>query len=563
MQSGQEVFSTQKEQVYASSNKSTRMAAINLKAPTEDLLTYTFAHTDDLDRPILVDAAAPWRYLSTRQTVIEIRRVIAGLNALGIKAGDTVLVHSFNDIYYTVLFFGIIGAGGRFAGSNPAYTSAELIHHFRVTDVRLVISMPECLEPVLKAADQLGFPRNNILVFEPPKPQSQSVTPAGLRSWTELFLHGEQDWDRFDDGRTAQETIAVLMSTSGTTGLHKAAAVSHQALALNDSVIQDGLHKDYPVSRLICLPQFHAFASPLSHVGPFRNGVTTYVMGRFSLTAFIRAVQDHQITEAPMVPAMITQFVKSLSPADASGPLRSLRWVWSAGSPLEASIHRAFEDLIHPTASVAQVWGMTELGWVSTFKAPARGVAGSVGMLLPFIQAKIVDDQGQEIVDAIATGASGEIYIRSPMRMRCYLAMPTETAAAFDDDGFYRTGDIGYCREGVWYIISRIKDLIKVRGWQVSPSEIEATLLAHNSVADAAVIGVIPPGESGEVPRAYIVRAESSLTEFDVQVWVRERLANFKALDGGVEFVDVIAKNSTGKILKTVLRESYVRRINS
>ncbi|KAK9342700.1 hypothetical protein V1522DRAFT_395026 [Lipomyces starkeyi] len=516
---------------------------MNLKAPTEDLLTYTFAHTDDLDRPILVDAAAPWRCLSTRQTVTEIRRVIAGLHALGISAGDTVLVHSFNDIYYTVLFFAVIGVGGRFAGSNPAYTSAELIHHFRVTDVRLVISMPECLEPVLKAADEVGVPRNNILVFDPSKPQKQSATPAGLRSWTELFLHGERDWNKFDDGQTAQETIAVLMSTSGTTGLHKAAAVSHQALALNDSVIQDGLYKDYPVSRLICLPQFHAFASPLSHVGPFRNGVTTYVMGRFLLASFIGAVQDHQITEAPMVPAMITQFVKSLSPADASGPLRSLRWVWSAGSPLEESIHRAFEDLIHPTA-------------------PARGVAGSVGMLLPFVESKIVDDQGQEIVDAIATGASGEICIRSPMRMRYYLDMPTETAVAFDDDDFYRTGDIGYCRDGVWYIISRIKDLIKVRGWQVSPSEIEATLLAHSSVADAAVIGVTPPGESSEVPRAYIVRAESSLTESDVHVWVRERLANFKALDGGVEFVDVIAKNSTGKILKTVLRESYMRRIN-
>ncbi|KAK9311582.1 hypothetical protein V1524DRAFT_25258 [Lipomyces starkeyi] len=535
---------------------------MNLKAPTEDLLTYTFAHTDDLDRPILVDAAAPWRCLSTRQTVIEIRRVIAGLHALGISAGDTVLVHSFNDIYYTVLFFAVIGVGGRFAGSNPAYTSAELIHHFRVTDVRLVISMPECLEPVLKAADEVGVPRNNILVFDPSKPQKQSATPAGLRSWTELFLHGERDWNKFDDGQTAQETIAVLMSTSGTTGLHKAAAVSHQALALNDSVIQDGLHKDYPVSRLICLPQFHAFASPLSHVGPFRNGVTTYVMGRFVLASFIGAVQDHQITEAPMVPAMITQFVKSLSPADASGPLRSLRWVWSAGSPLEESIHRAFEDLIHPTGCIAQVWGMTELGWVSTFKAPARGVAGSVGMLLPFVESKIVDDQGQEIVDAIATGASGEICIRSPMRMRYYLDMPTETAVAFDDDDFYRTGDIGHCRDGVWYIISRIKDLIKVRGWQVSPSEIEATLLAHSSVADAAVIGVTPPGESSEVPRAYIVRAESSLTESDVHVWVRERLANFKALDGGVEFVDVIAKNSTGKILKTVLRESYMRRIN-
>ncbi|KAK9430259.1 hypothetical protein V1505DRAFT_371657 [Lipomyces doorenjongii] len=160
------------------------------------------------------------------------------------------------------------------------------------------------------------------------------------------------------------------MSTSGTTGLHKA----HQALALSDRVIQDGPYKNYPVSRLICLPQFHAFAFSRRSVPERGDDVR---LGRFRLEDFTRAVQDHQITEAPMVPAMITQFVKSLSQTDASGPQRSLRWVWSAGSPLEASIHRAFEDLIHPTGCVAQVWGMTELGWVSTFKAPARGVAAT------------------------------------------------------------------------------------------------------------------------------------------------------------------------------------------
>ncbi|KAK9312637.1 hypothetical protein V1524DRAFT_456310 [Lipomyces starkeyi] len=495
----------------------------NLKAPTEDLLTYTFAHgSHDLDRPILVDAAAPSRCLSTRQIVTDIKRVIAGLHALGIKPGDTVLVHSFNDIYYTVLFFAIIGIGGRFAGSNPAYTSTELIHHFWVTDARLVICMPECLEPVLKAADQVGVRQNNILLFDPHKPQPQAAIAAGIRSWTELFLHGERDWH------------------AGTTGLHKAAAVSHQALALNDTVIQDSQYKDYPVSRLICLPQFHAFASPLSHVGPFRKGVTTYIMSRF-----IRVVQDHQITEAPMT--------RLLVPFAHFG---------GSGRPLEPSIHRAFEDLIHPTGSVAQVWGLTELGWVSTFKAPARGIAGSVGMLLPFVERKIVNDQGREIVDAVTTGAVGELYVRSPMRMRCYLAMPTETASAFDDNGLYRTGDIGYCRDGIWYIISRVKDLIKVRGWQVSPSEIEATLLAHSGVADAAVVGVTPPGRSSEVPRAYIVRADSSRTESDIHVWVRERLASYKALDGGVEFVNVIEKSSTGKILKTVLRDSYARGIN-
>ncbi|KAK9367903.1 hypothetical protein V1509DRAFT_624725 [Lipomyces kononenkoae] len=537
---------------------------MELKAPTEDLLTYTFGHArHDLDRAILIDAAAPSRCLSTRQTVTNIKRAIAGLHALGIKTGDTVLVHSFNDIYYTVLFFAIIGVGARFAGSNPAYTSAELMHHFQVTDARLVICQPECLEPVLNAADQVGIPRKNILSFDLHTPQRREVLDGDIRSWMELFLHGEREWNAFDDSQTAQETVAVLMSTSGTTGLHKAAAVSHQALALNDSVIQDNQHKDYPVSRLICLPQFHAFAFPLSHVGPFRNGVTTYVMSRFGRADFIRIVQNHQITEAPMVPAIIAQFVKSLSPADVSGPFRSLRWVWSAGSPLEPSIHRAFEELIHPTGCVAQVWGLTELGWISTFKAPARGIPGSVGMLLPFVEAKIVNDQGQEIVDGTATGAVGEIYIRSPMRMRCYLGMPAETASAFDDDGFYRTGDVGHYRDGAWYIISRIKDLIKVRGWQVSPSEIEATLLAHSGIADAAVIGVTPPGRSSEVPRAYIVRADSSLSESDVHVWVRERLASYKALDGGVEFVDVIAKSSTGKILKTLLRESYAVELNS
>lgn len=165
---------------------------------------------------IYIDAARPGtRSITLAQARQLVRKIIAGLHAAGIQPGDAVSVHSFNDIYYSILVLGIIGAGGCFAGTNPAYTSFELDHAIKVSRTKFIITEPEMLEAVTAAAKSRGLPEKNIWIFDV---QDQPL-PKGSKSWRELMTHGERDWTRFDDLNTAKTTTAMRLFSSGTTGL--------------------------------------------------------------------------------------------------------------------------------------------------------------------------------------------------------------------------------------------------------------------------------------------------------------------------------------------------------
>lgn len=177
---------------------------------------------------------------------------------------------------------------------------------------------------------------------------------------------------------------------------------------------------------------------------------------------------------------------------------------------------------------------------------------------------RLIAEDGSVIED---DGVEGEIYVKGPCMMLGYLDNPEATAATIDSDGWLRSGDVAYRRQGLWYIIDRKKDILKVRGWQVAPSELEAILLTHPQIAAAAVIGVPIPDGTGEVPCAYVVRkptmaasygvdaAQPPVQEDEVKAYLARRLAKYKALDGGVQFIDEIPKNASGKPMKFKLRE--------
>ncbi|KAI9714012.1 MAG: putative NRPS-like protein biosynthetic cluster [Bogoriella megaspora] len=440
------------------------------------------------------------------------------------------------------------GAGGCFVGANPAYTYLELRHLLSISRAKLLIVDPDLLANILPAASKCRIPDSNIFIFD----TSSKRHSENFKNWRTLLNHGEQHWVSFDDEAEAKNTISSLMLTSGTTGLPKAAAISHYAQVAQGVMIRDLEDKPYSIKLLLSLPQFHSFVITIAHLKPVREGQTAYIMKRYEPKQYLKYINLYGITETAMVPPIVLNLL-SLSPSEQR-QLSHLRYIRCAGAPLSADTYRRFTKLLDPKAIFAQIWGMSETGWITTFPFPELDDSGSVGRLMPSMEAKIIAQDGTHVLE---DNHPGEIYVRGPSLMSGYLANSEATQLAFAE-GWLRTGDIGYCEKGRWYITDRAKELIKVRGWQVSPTELEACLLTHPSIIDAAVIGVELSEQSGELPRAYIVLKASGsgrVTEADIQTFVKERLAKYKALGGGVKFLGRIPKGASGKILRKQLKE--------
>ncbi|KAL8707369.1 MAG: hypothetical protein Q9220_007593 [cf. Caloplaca sp. 1 TL-2023] len=459
----------------------------------------------------------------------------------------------------------IIGAGGRFTGSNPSYTTYELNHHIRVSHAKYLVAEPSMLATTLQSAEDCGIPEARVFTFN----TKDKAPVSGQRSWTDLLEHGEAGWVTFDAPEQAASTIASLTFTSGTTGFPKAAMVSHQ-YAISQLKTVNLQQPPYQISRLICIPAFHAFAVPLLTGAAIREQQTTYVMRRFDLTNYLASIRQFQITDIPMVPTMlIALLTSSITNKD---DLRSIRCVWVGGSPLRSLTQSDFQALLHPDAIVTQVWGMTETGWTTLFFWPESDSTGSVGRLIPGVSSKLIAEDGSVVTE---DNKEGELYIKGASIMNGYFNNPSATAATMDEDGWLRTGDIAYCIQGKWYIIDRKKDIIKVHGWQVAPAELEAVLLTHPQVVNAAVIGIPLKDGSGEVPQAFIVQRpkpldsasasdgeveERSVTAEELKSYLALRLAKYKML-GGVSFVEDIPRTAAGKLQKFKLRELYTNLI--
>lgn len=521
--------------------------------PTKDILSWHFDDPQyDIDKPIYIDAGNSDRFITARQGKKIVRQIAAGLKKAGLKHGECVLIASFNDLYYPILALGIIAAGGVFSGSNPGYTAYEMAHHIKTTRAKFAICQPEIIQPILDAKTNLD--KSNIFIFDT---EGQSV-PSGFKSWNALFEHGEVDWPRFDDLETAENTTAMLLFSSGTTGLPKGVQLSHRNLIGQHTLVIESQKLPYDPCRLIALPLFHAASTPVAVITPFRAGHPTYIMRRFELEPYLANIQKYSITELAIVPPIAVAII--MSPITKKYSLRSIRQAACGAAPLGKGPQARLRALLAENAPFTQVWGMTETSCVaSMIPHPEDDSTGSVGRMLPNLDVKVVDEDGKDIS---AYDVRGEICIRGPTVTKGYFENPEANKRDWDDEGYFHTGDIGFCdgKTGLWYIVDRRKELIKVRGFQVAPAELEATLLSHPNIIDAAVIGVKYPSsgpEPIELPRAYVIQRPNTgvLTENDVFEFCAERLAKYKRLEGGVKFVDAIPKTASGKILKRVLRE--------
>ncbi|GAB7360309.1 hypothetical protein MBLNU230_g8066t1 [Neophaeotheca triangularis] len=535
--------------------------------PNKDILSWEF---DDLhynpDEPILIDALKPSNNISARKAQKAIRQLVAGFRAIGVQKGDAVCIHSVNNIWYPIFFQGIVGTGGVFAGTNPAYTPYELAHTLRTAKVKFVLVQPELLKPMLAATKEAGIPNERVIIFN----LNGETAPEGFLQWPDLFEHGERDWVRFDDRQIAESTTAALLFSSGTTGLPKAAELSHRNFVAQHTLVFEADTRPWRASRLMCLPMFHVATVPVAHTTPFRAGHIHYVLPRFDIESWFWAMDKYAITDCTMVPPIVVLAVNS--PANKKYSLKAVREAKVGAAPLDAALQARMQALLPGNASMSQVWGMSETSCIaSRLLHFEMDTTASVGRMLPSIDVKLVDDDGNDIS---SYDVRGELCIRGPTVIKGYFENPEANKRDFDAEGFFHTGDIAYLdgKSKLWYIVDRKKELIKVRGFQVAPPEIEGLLLDHPSIVDCGVIGVAHSGAAGgssegsEAPRAYVVKRPGvgdKLTEKQVYDFVAGKLVYYKKLDGGVVFVDAIPKNASGKILKRVLREQAKKEMGS
>jgi acyl-CoA synthetase (AMP-forming)/AMP-acid ligase II len=504
--------------------------------PDLDLAGFTLRRARELgDKPALIDGLTG-RTLSYAELERSVRAFAAGLAALGFAAGDTFAIYMPNAPEYAVAFHGVLAAGGRCTTANPLYTARELGDQLADAEATMLLTSPPFLDTAREAAAHAGDCRVFVL-----------GGAGGDGSYEDLLGDPDSAPRLAIDPAT---DIAAIPYSSGTTGLNKGVMLSHRNLVAN-MVQGAAAHGFAPEDVIIAvLPFFHVYGLCVIMNTGLMAGATLVTMPRFELEQFLQVLERYRVTRAPVVPPIVLALAKH--PAVAGYDLSALQAIGSGAAPLGPEI--AEEASRRIGCRVGQGYGMTETSPVTHLVPQLAETSrpGSVGLPIPGTECRLVDPATG--VD-VARGERGELLIRGPQVMLGYLGKPEATAAMIDPEGWLHTGDVATVDEDGWFtIVDRVKELIKYKGFQVAPAELEAILITHPGVADCAVIGV-PDAEAGELPKAFVVPvAGVELDADEVLAFLAAEVAPHKRLRA-IEVIDAIPKSASGKILRRLLRE--------
>ena len=498
--------------------------------PDQDIATFTLDSAADLaDKPALIDG--PTGRAITYGQLDALTAALAGaLAARGIGKGDVVATYMPNLPEYAVIFHGVVRANATNTTANPLYTSHELAHQLSDSGAKALVTIAPFLETAREAAAEVGL-TDIILVGEGP---GEGPTLA------ELLAAGaappEPDIDPAED-------LAVLPYSSGTTGLPKGVMLTHRNLVANVLQSASALPTSEDDVSIGCLPFFHIYGMTVIMNLGLRNGATIVTMPRFDLEEWLGLVEEHRATLAYVVPPIALGLAKH--PAVDGSDLSSLRMILSGAAPLGADLARAVTARVgKPTI---QGYGMTELSPVSHVAPLDTAKGGTIGPPVAGTECRIVDPESGADVDR------GELWVRGPQVMKGYLNNEEATRETIDADGWLHTGDVAEIdSDGHYLIVDRLKELIKYKGFQVPPAELEAILLEHPAITDCAVIG-IPDEEAGELPKGFVVIAPGAdVSDEEIMAFVAERVSPQKKLRL-LERIEAIPKSASGKILRREL----------
>lgn len=476
------------------------------------------------DKVVLTDGLSG-RTITATAFVDQVKRMAGGLTAAGFGAGHTVAIMAPNITEYCVVFHAVAWAGGTITTLNPTYTANEVTHQMADSAAELLITIPDFMDTATKGACDTP------------------VIAIGTPEYAALF----------GDPMTAQvpvdldEFTVVLPYSSGTTGLPKGVMLSHRNLVIN--LDQSIVAADFQPGEVTAafLPFFHIYGMTVlmnMHLG---GGGALVTMPRFDLPMFLQISQDHKAQRLWVVPPVALALAKH--PLVDDYDLSALQMVFIAAAPSGADLTDAIAARLNCTT--LQGFGMTELSPVSHVVPRNAPRSGAAGVATPNTTCRIVHiETGQDL----PAGEEGELWIKGPQVMQGYLNNATATAESITEDGWLRTGDIAKIdADGYMFITDRLKELIKYKGFQVAPAELEATLVAMEGITDAAVVG-LRDEEAGELPVAFVITSDPAPTVATIKAHIDAQLSHYKQLHH-IYFVDEIPKSASGKILRRLLRD--------
>ncbi|MEL6954265.1 MAG: AMP-binding protein [Pseudomonadota bacterium] len=477
--------------------------------------------------------------MTAAQLKDRIQRLAGGLTEAGLAPGRVIAILAPNMPDYVTAFHGIAWAGSTVTTLNPTYTAPEIAHQLKDAGAQALITIP-ALADLARAGMEGTECAELILMGDPPE-----VVPEGARRFEDLLgapmpAQHPVDLDLF---------VLVLPYSSGTTGRPKGVMLSHRNLVVNTEQLRAPNALEPGETVIAFLPFFHIYGmTVLMNFFLVERG-RLVTMPRFDLEAFLGLIQTHKATRLFIVPPVALALAKH--PMVAEYDLSSVKEIFSGAAPLSPEIEEAIEARM-PTTRMVQGYGMTEMSPVSHstwFDTKRRGASGT---LVPGTECRIV---APETGEDCAPGVEGELWVRGPQVMLGYLGNAEATAETLLPDGWLRTGDLAEVdADGFLFLRDRLKELIKYKGFQVAPAEVEAALIAHEAVVDAAVIAR-PDDEAGEVPIAFVVPAPGvEVTQDMLQAHVDSCLARYKH-PAEFRMVEAVPKSASGKILRRILRD--------
>ncbi|TMW82205.1 hypothetical protein EJD97_006526, partial [Solanum chilense] len=485
------------------------------------LHVYLFERLSEFEERTCIIAGNSGETFTFGETYLICQKIAAGLTKVGIGKGDIIMtfLQNCSEFVFTILASSMIGAV--ITTANPFYTKSEAFKQLKASNAKLIVTQSQYVDKFRDPAEndpKIGEDFSVVTIDDPPE------------NCLHFSVLSEAKAEDMPKGVVIHPDDPVALPfSSGTTGLPKGVILTHKSLITGVAQLVDGDNPNFYLKHddvvLCVLPLFHIFALNSVLLVSLRAGASVLLMQKFEISALLELIQKHRVSVAAVVPPLVLALAKN--PMVDSFDLSSIRLVLSGAAPLGKELEEALHRRV-PQAIFGQGYGMTEAGPVVTMcpafaKQPFSTKSGSCGSVVRNADLKVVDPETGGSLDR---NQPGEICIRGSQIMKGYLNDDEATARTIDVDGWLHTGDIGYVDDDdEIYIVDRVKELIKFKGFQVPPAELESLLISHPDIADAAVVPQ-KDDAAGEVPVAFVVRSSQGfdLTEEAIKEFIAKQV---------------------------------------
>ncbi|KAK7067855.1 hypothetical protein SK128_024644 [Halocaridina rubra] len=517
----------------------------DLELPSGNLIHTVFEKASQFGSKTALECALSGRSYTYNQVLEGISKWAGFLTTLGIKKGDVIAINMPNSPEYPIVLFGSSSVGVIVTPVNPRYTAEELVRQLKDSGAKLLVGDASVEGAILDGLKEYKTPLHVIM-------NGTSRVPGAL-NLTDILNDATIPY--MDAMQVNAKDIAMMPYSSGTTGLPKGVALSHGALSSNVKML---MHEHFcrakdstdtkQLAFATILPFYHVSGLLIQLMIGLAKGTKLLTMPAFEPNTYINCISKNKVEYLHLVPPLLNFLIHS--PLATAETLSSVTTIGIGAAPVSPSATQALKKKLQRDVFLQEMYGMTEVLGTNSVPANEERI-GTSGKLLPNVMAKIVDTLTGELIPSTS---KGELCVKTPSMMTSYLNNEEATADTIDSEGWLHTGDVGYFDEdGFLKIVDRSKELIKVKGLQVSPSELEDIIRQHEQVLDVGVLGV-PDDRSGEVPRAYVV-TKNKILEKDIHSFIDTRVAPHKKLTGGVVFIDQLPKTPTGKLLRRELKK--------